>query len=86
MTPAANEQPLALTDPRMTALGLAAHGRLVSIEDGPRLLTFHVAGVPADFPTRVLKGDVLVNARDVLVSLELVMGAVARWKQQQARR
>jgi hypothetical protein len=75
----------AISDVRLAALALAAGAALDRVEESDDRLVFHVAGLPDGFRLQVLRGAIMVNARDVLAHLDAVMGLVAGFKQRRAR-
>ncbi len=63
-------------DIRLAALAQATPDALLEglDESDPRRLVFEFSGVPSDFQMRVIRGQVTVNAKDMLAALETVHG------------
>lgn len=77
-SPSPTGELLALSNPKVVAICLAAGGQLVRVEEGAGgRLVFHLAGLPADFLTQLTNDQVQVSARAVVTSMESVLGMIA---------
>ena len=70
---------LSLTDPRITAVGLALGGRLAQvIDDGSGRLTFLLTGVSARLLEQIANDEITVSAKALLGALETIYSFIGQ--------
>jgi hypothetical protein len=80
-----NAKPLALSDPKVTALCIALGARVLHIEESPNgRLQFLLEGVPSDIHERLLNDTLTVSAKKFIDAMEGVLGIISQ--RQRARR
>lgn len=70
--------------PVMASLALAFGGKMFPPEadtkSGRLLFSFHSTSLPQDFESKVLAGEITVNAKELLAANNVVLGMVQRHK------
>ncbi len=76
-----------LVDPKLAALAALLRGRLQRVTQDPASgkVTFYFQGLPSDFLEQIFNGEVTVNLRDYLSSLEHVQALIAQYRARRGR-